>query len=113
MREYIQPQLDLAINLEWFWASVINGDIQPCTPPPFSMDFSYGRQDLRELPEIGRFAPRINQATSAMNASIAAFQRCGVLSVDDTYEAQANAINAKIIYRAALDAIDDTEKLIQ
>lgn len=113
MRDYIQPQLDMAINLEYFWTRVVNGEIQPCTPPGFSLDFTYSRQDLRELPEIGRYAPRINNATTYVNESIAAFQRCGVLSAKDALNAQADAINARIIYQEALSAIADTEELIR
>ena len=113
MRNYIQPQLDMATNLEYFWTQVVNGVIQPCTPPGFSLDFAYSHQDLRELPEIGRYAPRINSATTYINESIAAFQRCGVLSSRDALGAQADAINARIIYEFALEAIDDTEELIR
>ncbi len=113
IRDYITDRRDLAINLEAFWTQVIRGEIRPCTPPAFSLEFAFTDQDVRELPEIGRFAPRINTATSDMNASIAAFQRCGVLSTDEVYTAQAGAINARIIYDAALDAIKNTEKMIR
>jgi hypothetical protein len=113
MRDYINPQLEMAINLEFFWTQVVRGEIQPCTPPGFSLDFTYSRQDLRELPEIGRYAPRINNATTYINDSIAAFQQCGVLSPKEALTAQANAINARIIYREALVAIANTEALIR
>jgi hypothetical protein len=113
LREFIQPRLTAAQNLEIFWQLVYKGEIMPCTPPAFETEFTYTVQDLRELPEFGRYVPRINQGIAYLNTAIDTLQACGEVSPESVLTARNAATNARIIFEEGLKSLDRTEAEIR
>jgi hypothetical protein len=109
LRDYLNIQLDMALNLQSFWWSVYTGDILPCNPPAEITEYQYNIEDVRQLPELKRIVPRLDTGVESLNASIATLQICGALEVDDVISARNAAINAKIIFQAGIGRLDDVE----
>ena len=112
IREYVIVQRDFSANLSAFWYTVSNGTTMPCTPPPFVQDYLYSAQDVRELPELQRYVPRLGTANFYLNTSIELLTICGAFDVDVIRVARNNAINAQNIYDATLGFLDNVQELI-
>lgn len=109
LRQFTTEHRAYAHNLELFWWSVFRGEIMPCSAPPEITDYPYTTQDVVELPELGRYAPQLHDATTYLNTSREALLVCGVVRPDDVYSARNSAINAKVIYDATLQRLDVLE----
>ena len=70
------------------------------------------RRDVRELPELQRYTPRLATAIDYLNKAIDPLTICGVLSPDLVGDARDDAINARIIFNATLDQLDNLEENI-
>lgn len=112
-RTWTEDKLLLAQNLENFWWSVFRGEIMPCNPPAEVANYLYGDGDVQQLPELDRYAPRSVTAVRYLRDSIGAMRQCGVVQPDDVYTARNDAINAKIIFQATLEQLDNLEEQIR
>jgi hypothetical protein len=112
IRAYVNEQNAFAVQLASFWFNVAQGDIMPCSPPPFVSDYLYTAQDVRELPELQRYVPRLETANQYLNTSIELLTVCGAFDVDVIRVARNNAINAQNIYDATVGFLDNVEALI-
>lgn len=112
MRTYTRTWHALAANLETFWTLVARGEVMPCNPPPEVTEYQYAASDVRELPEIARYAPQANDGVMYLNASLDTLRICGVLSTSDIQGARADAINARLLFEATLERLDNLEELI-
>lgn len=105
LRAYIVEHRTLAGNLESFWWSVFRGEVMPCNPPPEIQPYLASPQDVRELPELGRYVPRLDVAVTYLNQALAPLHNCGVVSPKNVGDARDSSINARVIYDAALDSL--------
>jgi hypothetical protein len=110
MREFVAPLDDLADYLADFWFMVGTGEIMPCNAPGFVLEYLYTPADVRQLPELQRFAPRMNQGVGYLNDSIAPLRNCGMITPEDARAARVDAINARTIFSATLGALDNLEE---
>ncbi len=110
VRAFVQPAIRLATDLEGFWWVVMQGGIVPCQPPAFLADYPYSRQDVIELPELDRYVPRLNEGIEHLNESVDPIYECGVVATRVASQALADAINARLIFEAVLEALDDLEE---
>lgn len=110
LRDFITSSRDVAVNLENFWFSVYRGQIMPCEPPPFMADYPYTAQDVRELPELRRYIPRLTTAINNLNDAIQPLYTCGAFDVDAVLGARNAAINARLIFDANLEVLEDLEE---
>lgn len=110
LREFIYTRRELAFGLETFWWSVFRGEIMPCDAPVEITYYPYGDEDVRELPELQRYAPRLATAIDYMNTSREPLLSCGVIKPETVGDARDSAINARIIFDATLEAIQDLEE---
>ena len=78
-------------------------------PPAAITDYQYNIEDVRQLPELKRIVPRLDSAVESLNASIATLQICGALESKDVISARNAAINAKVIFQAGMDNLDNVE----
>ncbi len=109
-RDYMTPLHQLAIDLESFWYGVIDGSIVPCNPPDSIASYIYSSNDIRELPELRRIAPRIDEGVQLLNNSIKILQHCGTITLDEALAARNAATNSKIILDVGLGQLADLEK---
>lgn len=109
LRTFTIDRREYSYNLELFWWSVFRGEIMPCNAPPEITNYPYTTQDIVELPELGRYAPQLREATDYLNTSREALLVCGVVKPEDVYAARNSAINAKVIYDATLERLDILE----
>jgi SH3 domain-containing protein len=112
LRTYLGTQVAMAVNLESFWWSVYRREVMPCDPPAAITDYQYNIEDVRELPELKRIVPRLETGVDSLNASIATLQICGALEGNDVISARNAAINAKVIFQAGVENLDNLEKNI-
>lgn len=112
LRAFTILHRDLAFVLEGFWWDVFRGAVKPCEPPAAVTEYDYADQDVRELPELQRYTPRLATAIDHLNAAIDPLTICGVLSPDLVGDARDDAINARIIFNATLDQLDNLEENI-
>lgn len=110
LRSYITVSREVAVNLENFWFSVYRGQIMPCEPPPFMANYPYSEQDVRELPELKRYIPRLTTAIDYLNSAITPLYGCGAFDADAVLGARNAAINARIIFDANLDVLKNLEE---
>jgi len=109
----VQYRRDLAEVMAGFWALVRRGDIVPCEPPGFIRDeYNASFQDYKELPELRRYLPRLNEGIAYLNYSIEILQPCGVYTNEQADGAYADAVNARIIFDATLQQLDNLEENI-
>lgn len=114
LREFINPRLSIANGLTSFWRLVYRGEAMPCEPPNFGADpFALSDADVRELPELRRYVPRVDEATLFLDTSIEALRGCGAIMPNEVVQARNDAINAAIIYEEALLALTATEAIIR
>jgi hypothetical protein len=109
LRAYINPRRALAANLETFWWSVFRGEIMPCDAPPELTYYPYGDEDVRELPELQRYTPRLVTAIDFINTARAPLLTCGVIAPQTVGDSRDAAINARIIFDATLDSLKTLE----
>lgn len=109
LREYLNIQVEMAVNLESFWEAVYQREIMPCNPPAEITEYQYDIEDVRELPELKRIVPRLDTGVASLNTSIATLQICGALEGEDVISARNAATNAKIIFQTGLDNLDNLE----
>jgi hypothetical protein len=113
IRTYMLDSRDLADGLAGLWWSVVQGDVMPCEPPEFVTEYLYSSQDVRELPELSRIVPQADEGITYINESIDALYTCGVVNVDIAVEARNDAINARVVFDAALAALDNVEEIVR
>lgn len=111
-RDYVTYHRDLALQMMAFWDDVMTGEIMPCEPPAFISEYTYSLEDVYELPELHRYAPRTDDAVIALNESIDAYTPCGVVDRVAVSEARADATNARIILDNTLRLLEDLETTI-
>jgi hypothetical protein len=112
-RDYVQLSYDTANELAPFWEVVAAGEIMPCEPPEFVVNYLVSSEDVRELPELNRFVPRYNQGVTLLNEAIDPLYECGVLMPDVVLEARNDAINAAIIMSSTLNSLNFLEDTIR
>lgn len=110
LRAFINERREYAAGLESFWWRVFRGEVMPCNPPPELVDYPYTENDVRELPELQRYAPRLVTAVDYMQTSQGLLTECGVVSPVDVVTARDSAINARIIFDATLEALQVLEE---
>ena len=101
---------EMAYNLEIFWWAVFRGEVMPCDAPEAVSKYPYTAEDVRELPELQRYTPRLGTAIDYLNDALVPFEHCGVTSPQTVIEARDGAINARVIFDATLDLVDILEK---
>jgi len=109
LRAFTLLHRDLAQVLQNFWWDVFRGAVKPCEPPAAVTEYDYADQDVRELPELQRYTPRLATAIDFLNAAIDPLTICGVLSPDLVGDARDAAINAHIIFDATLEQLVNLE----
>jgi hypothetical protein len=67
LRDFVVPRRDLAESLTYFWLAVYRGEVMPCDPPASVVEYQYSRADVRELPELDRYAPQLHSAVEYLN----------------------------------------------
>lgn len=112
IRDYVTGEIALAESISNYWQLLFRGEILPCTPPPFTTYVRRTPQDIRELPELERLLPRMDEAITNINLSIAPLQDCGAIEPDTITEARNNAVNARIILENTLLQLDNIESII-
>lgn len=110
LRDFVNLHRQLARDLELFWWAVFRGEVMPCDPPPSVTNYPYTNQDIRELPELQRYAPRLSTAIDFINNSLDPLNYCGVVAPDRVSEARNSAINAKVIFDATLQQLQNLEE---
>jgi hypothetical protein len=113
LREYVTPRRALAEGLVSFWLMVLHGEILPCNPPESVTMYQYTRGDVRELPELDRYAPQLGEAISYLNDSLDPLQNCGVVTISGIQDAYAAAINARLLFDAITEQLDSLEQMIE
>jgi hypothetical protein len=113
LRSFINERRGLAAALESFWWRVYRGEIMPCDAPPEITDYPYSEDDMRELPELSRYVPRLGNAVDYLTAARQPFERCGVIAPAVSVDARNSAINARVIFDATLGLLDNLERTIQ
>lgn len=109
LRTYVTPLRDYAAAMASFWLMVNQGEILPCDRPAFLDQYHYGNQDVRELPELQRYTPRVNEGVTYLNDSITPLQRCGLIDQRAARAARNDALNAQIIFNVTLEVLDNLE----
>jgi hypothetical protein len=112
LRDFLVWHHRVASDLANFWWLVSQGEIVPCNPPALVSEYLISLQDVRELPELHRHVPRVNEGIEYLNAAIEPLQNCGVLTPRAVTDARNAAINAGVIFDATLDQLDTLEESI-
>ena len=110
LRVYLNERLDLARGFESFWWGVFRGEVMPCDAPPPIPVYVVTDQDVRELPELDRYLPQITRGVSLLNSTISPLNDCGIVTPDEVRDARDDAINARIIFEANLERLDNLEE---
>jgi hypothetical protein len=106
LRTYINERRNLSYALSGFWTSVYKGEVMPCEAQPPIPLYAVTDQDVRELPELGRYTPRLGVAVNLMNESLEPLIHCGIIVPSEASDARNDAINATIIFDATLEQLD-------
>ncbi len=112
LREYVMGPADLAKSLADYWWLVTVGEIVPCTPPPFTVEYQIVPRDVQELPELNRLVPRLNEGIARLNEVVMALQECGIYTREESLNARNNAINASVILNSTLGRIANIQDII-
>jgi hypothetical protein len=110
LRDFINARRSLAAGLEGFWWAVFKGEIMPCDAPEEIINYPYTEQDLRELPELGRYMPQLRSAMDSLTTARDPFEECGIIEPERVYNARNSAINAKVEFDAMLERLDVLER---
>lgn len=113
LRGFVHERRALAAALEAFWWRVYRGEIMPCEAPPEITDYPYTEEDVRELPELTRYVPRLSTAIEYLQAARQPFDRCGIVAPAVTVDARNSAINARVIFDATLQTLDNLEETLR
>jgi len=113
LREYVTYHRNMTASLESFWAQVLLGEVMPCEPPPFAVEYLYSVDNERAVPELEYLVPRVTEALDDINASIDAMYTCGVVNPRIVLAARNNAINARLVLDASLGLVDNVEAIIR
>ena len=70
----------------------------------------YGEADVRELPELGRYAPEVAQAVTYLNRAREPLLHCGIVGPEVTIAARNAAINARVVFDATLERLQILEE---
>lgn len=109
-RVFLAASRSVSDGLAGFWSQVLIGEVMPCQPPGFVNEYLAGAQDIRELPEIQRYLPQMNDGVSLLNQSIDPLYTCGPLDRVVVDRARKNAINATIMFDAVTQRLDNLEE---
>jgi hypothetical protein len=112
LRTFIDDRREMSAALEAFWWSVYRGEIMPCNPPAEVSSYLYSEADIRELPELGRYIPRLGTAIDYLRTAREPLLNCGIIAPSVTVDARNSAINARVIFDATLQALDNLEETI-
>lgn len=112
LNEYVTGAAGLAQSLADYWWLVTVGEILPCTPPPFTVEYQIVPRDVQELPELNRLVPRLNEGIARLNEVVMALQECGVYTREEALDARNNAINANVILNSTLGRIANIQDII-
>lgn len=110
LREFIYSRHAYAAEMEQFWWRVFRGEVMPCDAPDALIYYPYTEADVRELPELQRYAPRIATAIDLLTTAREPLLTCGIVSPDIVQDTRDSAINARIIFEASLETLADLEK---
>jgi hypothetical protein len=110
LRSFINERRAYAVNLESFWWRVYRGEIMPCDVPPEFTEYPYTADDVRQLPELNRYVPRLGEAIEHMATAREPFVACGIVSPRMVSRARDSAINARIIFDATLQTLQRLEE---
>lgn len=110
LRAFIQDRLGYARDLELFWWRVFRGEIMPCDVPPEFTEYPYTEDDVRQLPELQRYAPRLREAVDYMATARDPLLSCGIVSPQTVGRARNASINARVIFDATLEALQNLEE---
>lgn len=113
LRGFVNHRRELAAALEAFWWRVYRGEIMPCEAPPEIVDYPYTEEDVRELPELTRYVPRLSTAVDYLQGARQPFERCGIIAPAVTADARNHAINARVIFDATLQTLDNLEETLR
>ncbi|MBI5958992.1 MAG: SH3 domain-containing protein [Chloroflexi bacterium] len=113
LREYVTPRHALSDGLVGFWLMVQRGEVMPCNPPESVTMYQYLRSDVRELPELDRYAPQLQEAISYLNAALDPLQNCGIVSSIEAQSAYAASINARLLFVVILQQLDSLEQTLR
>lgn len=105
LRSFIGDRIGLAGGLEAFWWGVYRGETMPCAAPEQVMYYPFTEADVRELPELQRYAPQLARAIDYLALARAPLLDCGVIAPAVTVDARNAAINARVIFDATLDRL--------
>jgi hypothetical protein len=110
LRAFMIGRREYAAGLEGFWWRVFRGEIMPCNAPPELTTYPYSESDVRELPELQRYAPRLVTAVDYLRTSQSPLEQCGIVAPEIVGDARDSAINARIIFDATLEALQALEE---
>ena len=110
LRIFIQERYAYARDMELFWWRVFRGEIMPCDVPPEFTEYPYSAEDVRQLPELQRYAPRLREAVDYMATARDPLLACGIVSPEVVLDARNASINARVIFDATLDALQNLEE---
>jgi len=110
LRAFIYARREVAVNMESFWWRVFRGEIMPCNAPEEITYYPYTEADVRELPELQRYAPRLATAIDDLKTSREPLLSCGIVSPEMVQTARDSAINARLIFDATLGTLEELEK---
>ncbi|MBC7811314.1 MAG: SH3 domain-containing protein, partial [Burkholderiales bacterium] len=113
MRDHVAPLAQMSDDLARYWDILLLGEIFPCEPPPFAIEFPRSERDVMELPELGFLLPQLDRGTDLLNESVAALQECGAFEEDVIIDARNAAINANILLRSVNTNLNNVEAIIR
>jgi hypothetical protein len=110
LRAFIGERRVYAVNLEQFWWRVFRGEVMPCDAPPEFAQYPYTADDVRQLPELERYTPRLGESIDYLTQAREPLTECGIVAPRTVINARDSAINARIIFDATLDRLRDLEE---